>query len=215
MSYTAPHYLITVGGDSWSQTETWQFGVRARIEGVATPEDQQLLANALAAPTQTYFLHAANAIISAIRLTYVKVALLDFEGHYGEGIAPGIYTYPAPVPGTNGSSGVIPQHAIAVTTLTAVARGRASKGRWYLPPNYHALDATGLMSTANCDAMETAAAAWITAINATAQVSNAAVMSKIGAGTTNNITAVGVGRVVDTMRSRRRSLAEGRTPTPI
>jgi hypothetical protein len=211
MPYPYPHYQITVMGDGWTQTETWQFGVRARIEALSGPADQQALANALATPTQTFLSSSAVALCQHIRLTAIKVAAVDVDGHYTYPSAPGIYTYPAPVVGTS-SSNVVPQATLAVTLLTAVARGRGSKGRFYLPPSGLVVQADGRITAANADAVETAARTWLLAVNATAQVSNVVVMSKLGAGTTNDVTAVGVGRVTDTFRSRRRSLAEGRTP---
>jgi hypothetical protein len=211
MPYTQNHWLITVGGDAWLQSETWQFGVRATMEGVITPADQQLLANALAVPTQTFYTDGALNICAQARLLWVKAAMLDEEGHYLFETGPGLYTYPTPVAGT-GTPLPVPQATIAVTTLTAIARGRASKGRFYLPPATQTVQTDGRITITNADNIEGAARTWLNAINATAQVSNVSVMSKLGTGTTNPITAVGVGRVIDTMRSRRRSLAEARTP---
>jgi len=210
MPYTEPHWLITVGGDAWSQTETWQFGIRARVQGGANqPVDQQLLADALATPTNALF--SSLAVTTQARLLWIKAASINSDGHYSYTEPPGLYTYAPAVAGT-GAIAPAPQVAIACTTLTAQARGRAARGRFYLPPISKTVASDGRMSITDADALEGACRTWINAINATAQVSNCAVMSKLGAGTTNNITAVGVGRVFDTMRSRRRSLPEGRTP---
>lgn len=212
MPYTEPHWLITIGGTAWAQTETWQLGIRARVEGGANqPVDQQLLANALATPTQTFFTAAELGISANVSLRWIKAASINSDGHYSYTTAPGLYTYVTPPVGAN-SSNVVPQQTLAVTTLTAEARGRASKGRFYLPACYRAVTSTGLISSADADAIESVARTWLLAINGTAQVSSVAVMSKLGEGTTHNITAVGVGRVFDTMRSRRRSLPETRTP---
>jgi len=211
MPYTAPHWLITVEGDSWAQTETWQFGVRALIEaGASQPADQQLLANALAAPTQTFFSHANVKMSNNVRLTAIKAAVINTDGHYAYQSPPGLYVYPTPVVGAQATA-VIPQQTIAVSTLTALSRGRASKGRFYLPPTVVALSTDGRLPTTSDD-IEVQARIWLLAINATAQVSNVSVMSKLSDGVTNAVTGVGVGRVIDTMRSRRRSLQEGRTP---
>jgi hypothetical protein len=212
MPYTAPHWLITVFGDAWQQTETWQFGVRARIEGVATPADQQTLANSLAAATTSFFGSSSLMISQYVRMLGIKAALIDFDGTYVSDGPPGMYLYPTPIVGPGSTYVPVPQATIAVTLLTEVSRGRASKGRFYLPPAVRSLGIDGRLAIADADAIETSARTWLGAINGTAQVSNVAVMSKLGDGTTHDVTAVGVGRVVDTMRSRRRSLLEGRTP---
>jgi hypothetical protein len=213
MPYATDHWVITVGGDSWTSTETWQFGVRATANGVPVAADQQLLANALAAPTQTMFSSTAFKMYQTNRLMWVKAALVDAaEGHYVFPGAPGLYTYPSPVAGTSSTYAPCPQQTLAVTTLTPVARGRASKGRFYLPPGCWQVQTDGRITAAEADSIETAVRTWLLAINATTQVGDVAVFSKLGNGTTNLINAVGVGRVLDTMRSRRRSLAEGRTP---
>jgi hypothetical protein len=185
--------------------------VRARTEGAVVAAEQQNLANALATATQTFFSTTAVYASTNVRLLGIKCAIINADGHYAYNSAPGIYTYPTPVAGTS-STNTFPQVTLAVTTQTAVARGRASKGRFYLPPGGWTTQADGRITTTVADQVETAARTWLLAINGTTQVSSVAVMSKLGNGTTNDITAVGVGRTVDTMRARRRKLAEGRTP---
>lgn len=215
MPYPEEHWLITVGGDAWVQTETWQFGIRGRVEGTAkTVTDQQLLANALAAPTQAFYSDLNAKIGNVNRLLTVKAAVIDVNGHYKYKEAPGLYTYPTPVVGPSASI-PYPQVTMAVTTGTTVSRGRAHAGRFYLPACAPVLDTNGRVAVATVDAIEAVARTWILAINATAQVAACAVFSKLGTGTVWDITSVGVGRVTDTMRSRRRSLAEGRTPLAI
>lgn len=218
MAFTEPHLLISVQGDAWAGTETWQFGVRARFTGLIDEPRLDALASALAAPTEAFFASAALGISNRARLLSLKVANVLTTGLYPDGQAPGIHTYAAPVPGTSGST-VIPQQTVAVTLLTARARGRASKGRFYLPPAFRTIGADGTFPATEADAIETAVVTWLNAINAAVvdgtQIGPVAVMSKLGTGTTNDVTAVGVGRVMDTMRSRRASLLEQRTPTTL
>jgi hypothetical protein len=144
-------------------------------------------------------------------MLWLKAAAIKPDGHYLYSIPPGTYNYS---PANVGTANVYmaPQVTLAVTTLTSQARGRAARGRFYLPPILKTMQTDGRISAAEADAVEGVAKTWLLAINATAQVDNVAVMSKLGTGTTNVVNAVGVGRVMDTMRSRRRSLAEGRTP---
>jgi hypothetical protein len=211
MTYLVPHWLITVGGDAWSSTETWQFGVRATNQSPAVPADAQALANALATPTQTFFSHTDCRVNQYVRLMWIKVAWVLETGLYPADFTPGIYTYPTPVAGPN-TTATLPQSALAVTLLTGIPRGRASKGRFYLPGWSPTGQADGRLTTTQADAVETAAKTWLNAIKATAQVTDIVVMSKLGTGTAGTVLNVGVGRVVDTQRRRRRKLKEERTP---
>ena len=212
MPYTESHILLTVMGDAYLQTETWQFGVRLRhpVPG-ATNSDLQLLADAMAAPTQTLWSTAAMAFSDKCRLTAIKAARVLETGLYPPDSIPGVYTYPAPVVGTNAAS-VTPQATVACTLLTNWPRGRASRGRFYLPPQGVTLATDGRMTIGVVDAFETTLKTWLNAVRLTAQAEEVLVMSKLDAGKTGVVDRIGVGRVVDTMRSRRRSLIELRTP---
>jgi hypothetical protein len=215
VNYPEEHLLITVQGTSWANTETWQFGVRALAVAVVPTDAQcQNIANTLAAPTQALFTSPALFMTQDNVLTAIKVARIGRDGKYPVDHAPGIYLYAPPVASAGGTRG-IPQATMCVTLLTNVPRGRASHGRFFLPPTAIPVSADGRITVAQADAMEAACRTWLLAINAVAEVVSVRVYSGLGAGRASDVQSVGVGRVVDTMRSRRRNLVEGRTPLPL
>jgi hypothetical protein len=212
-TFTESHIRVTVLGDAWASTEQWQFGVNCRhLSGVPpTNAGLQALADGLATPTNSFFSQSVMKISPGARLTGIKAALVDTTGHYPATSIPGIYTYPTPITGTATTNG-IPQATLACTLISDIPRGRASKGRFYMPPISPNLGADGRMLATDVDQIEGYAKIWLNAIIADANVVAILVMSGLGAGTTGVVTSIGVGRVVDTMRSRRRSLLEARTP---
>jgi hypothetical protein len=209
MVYSQPHLLITVFGDAWTQTEEWQFGVRAGMNAIVDDAACQAIANTLAAPTQALLTNSDTDMTPNARLAGIKVARIGVDGKYPVDHAPGIYSYAPPVAGF-GSGTSIPQVTLAVTLGTASPRGRASKGRFYLPPTTHAPAADGRIPTAIVETVADRAKTWVDAVNAVAEIDGVFVMSKLDAGTTRRVDKVGVGRVLDTMRSRRAKLPEER-----
>lgn len=211
-NYTAPHILITVQGDAWTSTETWQFGVRVIPTNViVTDSDCQNLANNLAAPTQAMFTAAALKIGVTNRLMAIKVARINEDGHYPPDHNPGVYTYPTPIAAPAGQAG-LPQATMCVTLLTNLPRGLASRGRFFLPNTNLIPSGDGRITTVEADSIESLVRTWLLAVNASSEVDAIAVFSGLREGRTAVVNRIGVGRVIDTMRSRRRSLAELRSP---
>lgn len=147
--------------------------------------------------------------INAARLTSIKLNRINAAGHYTEAET-NEWTYPSPIPGT--SSGTLaPQLSVAATLRTAIPRGRGSKGRMFLPPTSRivALGSDGRMSVANAAAQATSVKNLITSLNATyTLIGRVGVASNVGLGRFEHVTEVSVGRVVDTIRSRRSALEE-------
>ena len=109
-----------------------------------------------------------------------------------------------------GTQAAVPgQNSVAVTTRTALSRGRAHAGRFYLPCAPQAINAeTGQFSTLIAGTMATSAWSMITDVNTLVGVgSSVAIFSAIGQ-SVEPVNGVKVGRVVDTVRSRRSSLLE-------
>lgn len=212
-TFTQPHIKVTVIGDAWDGGETWQFGVNCSFGAGGEPTNAglQTLADALAVPTQTFIQSSETLVSSNAHLTSVKCALIDVTGHYPAASAPGIHAYVPPIAGS-GPANAIPQATIAVTLLTDIPRGRASSGRFYLPPTSPGIQSDGRITVAVRDALAGRAKDWLNAVRGNILVGEILVMSGLGTGTTGVVDRIGVGRVVDTMRSRRRSLPELRQP---
>lgn len=117
---------------------------------------------------------------------------------------------PGPVAGSSANS-IPAQVAHAVTLQTGIARGRGSKGRFYLPPlgTHATLGTDGRITTTVRDQLATACVALIDDINDVyAGAGAVGVASDVGSGVHAAAVEVRVGRVPDTIRSRRSSLAE-------
>lgn len=101
------------------------------------------------------------------------------------------------------------QDTVAVSLRTALARGRGHVGRFYPPTGSQTPDGLdGLITAAIATTMSTSAATLVAAVNTAVGVgSRVVVFSKIGQ-SVEPVTAVRVGRVTDTMRSRRAQLRE-------
>lgn len=149
-------------------------------------------------------------------LTGFKLNAIGSDGLYATS-DPNEFTYPTPLVG-GGNFNAPAQLATVVTHRTAVDRGRASKGRAFLPvcDGYQAPAADGRATEAAASRVANAWAAMIGDINdlyASARTGDEAlgvvsVMSNIGAGTTRAVTRVTTGRVTDTVRSRRNKISE-------
>lgn len=145
------------------------------------------------------------------RLTSVKLNAIGTDGRYADDDT-NEHIYTTPIPG-GGSFNVPPQLATVVTLRTSAERGRASKGRMFLPvcEGFQLIETDGRAQASTATRVATATRTIFNEINAAyaAQVSGdeaigrVGVASSIGAGTFREVTRVTVGRVTDTVRSRR------------
>lgn len=109
------------------------------------------------------------------------------------------------------------QLSSVVSLRTALSRGRASIGRIFPPTGGISTGVDGRTSTAVALAQATSAATLIRDINtvlAGQGTTSVVVFSNIGQ-VVNNVQTVSVGRVVDTLRSRRASLEEEPESAPV
>ena len=115
---------------------------------------------------------------------------------------------------TSGTANPYPQLALAVTLTTALLRGKGSVGRIFLPYFTHPVGTDGRISASHAEMVRGTSVTFLNAVNAQAP-GKIAVFGQTGAGTVRPVTGVRVGRVVDTMRSRRRNLQEGYVLAPL
>lgn len=233
VTYTEQHYYVSVIGDAYSTAEKWQFGFRLRNG----PDAIDVVAEAMATTISNWFTDVgATANVdqmrfsNAHRLTELKIAKIDTNGLYLDGTESYSHFYATPPTGTVAPlAGELPQNSVAVTLLTAKPRGLASRGRIFLPPSaLYAPGTDGRLTVAGATQLATGVKRLINNINTLTNVTSVAVFSKgkgvaaydathkrvtytyPNAGATENVTGVGVGRVVDTVRRRRRQLVENR-----
>lgn len=148
------------------------------------------------------------SISASAQLTSIKLNRIGTDGLYEDTEAKEYVLSPA-IPG-GGAAGLIPQLSIVTTFRGGDERGRAGKGRMFWPPvnGYNnALDATGHISESTATNIGLGAVTLIRAINAAYLDAELAALvgiaSSVGTGRFQPVARVTVGRVVDTMRSRR------------
>jgi hypothetical protein len=210
MAYPDPHWLLTFGG-SLPGGEQWTCTARLAGVHVTTSALGQAACDAYASAIDGWWTDAVM-ISHMVKLGTVKLNWVDTAGHY-------IDTWTNRTdfdPEHANSGGMWEQHpnqiAWVVSLGTAATRGHAHAGRMFLPIPAPKLEANGTVSTTDTGIGLLSAKDLINAINGVTEVSaHVCIMSKIGSGTANAVTKVGLGRALDTMRSRRRSVPEGTT----
>lgn len=177
------------------------------------PEVNEATLDAVAAAVRNWYVGGIagdDPLISVhAHLTSIKLNRIGVDGRYVDPeTREHVYTT-----FTQGNAGIAaPAQLSAVATLrTAVPRGRASKGRMYLPPTQMcgAIDVDGRASAAAATAQAESVRALIDAVNDQyIGIGRVGVASNAGAGRFEHVTSVSVGRVIDTMRSRRSTQPE-------
>lgn len=202
------HRLVIIGSlyaDIWNTTLSI---VPSGLGELGMPAVDDTTLNAVKDDIYNWWNLGSFSPIVACKLTGFKLNRIDASGHYMDETKE--YTWPAPINGIT-SSNIAPQLATVATLRTAVLRGRGSKGRMYLPPNANqtSLGGDGRSTTTQAHDVAVGVKDLIDRLNATyTLVGRVGVASDAGAGRFEHVTEVSVGRVVDTVRSRRSALQE-------
>lgn len=213
MTYAAEHILLTCLFDSYSSAERGQFQLRASFPGAPAQPSTTLLGNVNTEFNNWFTGTTPYTNMGLCRLwRYIgcKVSWIDAAGLVKVNSTVQVATSSNPTGGESGAHADHwpPQTMLVATLLTAIPRGHGSHGRIFPPPSCTAIQSDGRASTGTRDNMATQVALLLTRLNAYSEIGSIQVMSKIGSGVSSNVTNVRVGLVVDTHRSRRRSLAE-------
>jgi hypothetical protein len=200
------HDLITWSGiiGGAASPETWAFGVRCEPTVAADPATLKAAAtSAFGAFAQAGgLLEMLGTNVFLTKVVVAKVATTGLwmpndDGSFQKG------EDTMNVNGTNGQNALPAQSALVVSLVTARA-GASGKGRFFLPLGRRVLDEQGRLDTAAADDFANRSATFLDGIRDT--IAFPVVASSKGF--LSRVTAVRVGRVVDTQRSRRRSLVE-------
>lgn len=149
-----------------------------------------------------------QSIASAAALTTVKFNRIGPDGRYESQDETILADIVPPVTG-GGTSGQPAQVALAITLDTNRLRGLAARGRFYLPVPSAPVAADGLISTATAQLYADGATELINDLNAILGDDRPiGVASDVRQGAFQVVRQVRVGRVYDTIRSRRRALPE-------
>lgn len=217
MPYPEEHRLLTFGGPLGDLGEQWSMSLRTDADfvttGDETAETEQARVDALGAEFVTLW---ANIVLvgSQAKLAWVKYNRINQAGHY-------VYPFTArfdqapQAPGGSGSSTHPGQVALVASLTTAAGRGPAHAGRMYWPIPRYSVDSGLRISAANADAAASNVADFIGGVNDAIAPLNVRIYSQVGSGQQRLVTGVKVGRVLDTMRSRRTQLPEEYEEAPV
>lgn len=203
MAYSGPHKLLTWGGGLFTgPADFWSCGLR--FSGSALPT--QAMANSCATIIDTWWKTTTSHMPTSHTLDWVKVAPILADGTY----PPTEIAYNGVLTGArNGAdaTGVhAPQVCIVVSTTTAMPRGLAHIGRFYLPGPGVTLTSTGGIDATSAAEMLGTLRTMILGLNGVTDMGSATVMSKLGPAHT--ITGLRMGLVLDTQRRRRAQIPE-------
>lgn len=217
MAYIRPFHRLVIIGTMYNEI----FNTTVAFGGISTDpgEVTDALLEDVAAAVATWWPKTSGAaggigISGSALLTSIKLNRINTSGHYQDGETKQ-WIYPAPIAGP-GFTGVPPQLSLVASLRGVNPRAHAGKGRMYFPNSsavQGALDTTtGQLGTTVCTQHATGVMNLLMSINA-AYVTNgvtavAGIASNVGGGAWQPLTAIRVGRVIDTMRSRRNKLVE-------
>lgn len=205
--FDSVHIYVQWGG-KLPGPEQWSCGVRMTGPAGTAVADAATLLDDYAGAVEAYHVRAQSSISQAAQLSFVKVNAIGTDGKYIEPV-----TNEQVIADVGGSAGGVQsfpnQIATVVSLLTAVSRGPAHRGRFYLPLPGALMDANGLSTVSYRDNLKASTDTFIAAMNAATPGWKMAIFSrKDGAPAHRLVTGCEIGRVFDTQRRRRRSMAE-------
>jgi hypothetical protein len=230
VEYDQDHFLLSFGGYSVAGHEQWQCGLR--FDGPGVVPDEVAKAGFDAVGLQDIY-DDVKAVIQTgalgcrydthTSLEFVKLAWINIDGTYKTDarehrqVAKGVL---------NASMTSPPQLAVACSLWSGTKIGHANRGRFFMPmPNEWAAmiePSSGMVVAAQVDTFRASLKTMLEAIKgevATVQVpAQLSIFSpktpkSVGVVTPSHkhVAQLGVGRTIDTQRSRRRSLPDGIT----
>jgi hypothetical protein len=215
MVYPASFHKLVMIGDLFADTFNCTLSM-VPTGGTAIPAvTDTLLANVAAAVGDWWDAPLATSpgngltLSGSARLTSIKLNRIGTDGRYVDPETKQ-HVYTSPIPGGGAAAGIPPQLTIVSTLRGNNERARAGKGRIYWPPQQIAtsgLGTDGRLTIANAEQTAMGVRNLLGILNdiylSAGVVAVAGIASKTGAGAFQGVNKVTVGRVVDTMRSRR------------
>lgn len=205
MAYPRPFLRLVASGTLYA-VESWSWSLSLIPNFDNTPTAPEEVPADVIAAVQTF--HTSAGIGSDARLNTVKLNMIGTDGRYVDQDTTVLHDYPLPGIAGTGPSGLVPQIAWAVTLRTAATRGLAHAGRFYIPVPAVSVAEGGVVGTAAAIALADDAATLVNDLNAALPSWRVGVVSDVRTGAARQVTRVEVGRVLDTVRSRRTNLPE-------
>lgn len=208
-----PHLRATFKGEfkdfaSAEPYERWNTSLAFKYGGSMATASLQGLADDLRAD----FSKMVGALLSTwTSNTYFTEVRLDSIGVDGKITRDAVFSLVDNGGSTTQYTPVLPPSCAVVATLDTKIRGRSRFGRMYLPILGTRCTAEGVISTSDQQQILNGFKTFVQDASNAPGVDDgfaAVVASGIGGGSLNEVQEVRIGRAVDTMRSRRRSLDE-------
>lgn len=202
MAFTQQHQYLTVHGTSVGDEE-FQFGLRFPRTSAPSQTDVDTCAAGVAG----WFDDTLSEFSGQFHVYRVKVATVGTDGRYPAGSTPVISEITPPRAGAGGGGGSrFPlQTAMVATLRTETLRGKAAKGRIYLPQPTSALGTTFELDPTKRANYASQVAFLLRTLNAAMGIP-AAVMSF--SGVTHEIVSVSIGSRLDVQRRRAKQQPE-------
>lgn len=211
MAYPHPFLRLVLGGRIYN-SDIFTFSMSLSNGGQATEPPDEVPQGIIDAAAALFTF--GGVISSGAALQWIKLNQIGQDGRYTEDTTV-LYDYPADVPGTAPTCFPAPQVALCITLRTAVSRGPATRGRFYLPTPFMAPGAQGYLTLANQQTVATEVRTFLNDVVAALPGYALVVMSETGSGAMREVTTVSVGRVLDTIRSRRNAFDESYWDLPL
>lgn len=217
MPYPASFHRLVMIGDLYADTFNVTLSI-VPVGGSSLPAVSGALLADVADTVATWWDNPVASgtgltINGAARLTSIKLNRINAAGRYQDD--PVEHTYPSAIPGGGSVGGIPAQLTIAATLRGPDDRARAGRGRMYFPPSLYCqsgIGADGRLTVSNADQYADGVVFLLAGINdsylSQGVVAVAGIASKAGAGAFQACSSVTIGRVVDTIRSRRNKQLE-------
>lgn len=212
----APHLRVTASGTLGGAATTglgaverfsYGFSISGTTFHVPSASNNADAMNDIAADVRAFHGRAGSNIGNLAIIDEVKIAAIGADGKYTSD--PFISVTKQPGGGANGLT--FPFQVSHAVSLVTDRRGPTGRGRFYLPLPLGSVDASGQITAALATGVATSVAQLVSAINDQPGVdsNDSRVVVASSKGYNSPVVAVRVGRVLDTVRSRRRSAVEG------
>lgn len=204
------------GGAVYDVMERWSIRLNLSAPNVALEVSQEALDDVVT-DARAWWGRAGTNVAQSVKMTEVKLARIGPDGKYLEDSRSATFTQNGG--GLTPAAPRFPSQIATVITLHSDRRGPTGRGRLYLPGFQGLMAEDYQLDAAACTALEVSTAQFIADLNNWPGVDalEPEVVIASSKGYNSKVTSVNVGRTLDTMRSRRTSIAEnygGATAVP-
>jgi len=205
-----PHWTLNWGGTFDTGPEAWSNRLNLTSSGTLMSDGEADTAFAdFITAVEAWQDMAPHPFGATLNMTFIKLNKISANGKYTDPGNTRAHYYSTPRPAPNNSYGVgdLPyQCAVAVSLLTSATRGKAHRGRMYLPA-INIQQTGGRIGDTLATYLATGVHDLIAAVNAAATTPTAvSVISTTGE--SHHVIGTACGHIIDTLRTRRRSLVE-------